>query len=41
MKNQWKCTWFNFRYALVELFLDKPLKIIFLMDEGNERRRFN
>jgi hypothetical protein len=27
----------QFRYASVELYLDEPLKIIFLVDEGNER----
>ena len=31
-----RCIWFNFRYALVELFHGEPLKII-LLDEGNER----
>jgi len=25
-------------YATVELFLDKPLKIIFLVDEDNEKK---
>jgi hypothetical protein len=29
--------WFNFRYTSLELFLDKPIKFILLVDEGNER----
>jgi len=47
VKIQLRCKWFNYIYASIELFLDeplkikieldKPLKIIFLVAEDNDR----
>jgi len=37
VKVQWKCIYFNFRYASVKLFFNEPLKIILLVDEDYER----